>query len=503
VGSRPLLSFAISALAGCSIIYNPDNLPPLMDAPEIDAPIDTPFDSNPDLLDITSVSPTMVLEGQGSGGSRPVVLALNGTAIIGGATVSVELMGSTEPAMLVGFDATADGTKGGVVVRIPVMTDLDAGDPARTLRITITQGNVTKMVDVMVVGLDELTLMTSPVTTTQNPPTYSTITVSNDIHFTGAEPVILKATAGITIDADRLLDANASGGTAGPHGCNGGAMEQPGTCTPSGGGPGVNAQLLGLGAGSGGGGGGFGGPGTIGAGTMAGMPGMTSGNEALVPITSSPGSAGNRGNGGGGGGGTALGNGGPGGGGGGVVWLESGGDITVGSMAMIESRGATTNGGSGGGGGGSGGAIFVRAGGTITSTTRWLAAPGGGASTGSTNPGGAGGAGRIRIDTATGDIASMANNPNAFRGPSWGLATPSLTTTSPATFTFHGQPGRAFDLRFNDQPMGTATPGSSGSVEVSGVALRPGVNRICGVALSGSLQGAEAQSCVELFYAGP
>ena len=111
-------------------------------------------------------------------------------------------------------------------------------------------------------------------------------------------------------------------------------------------------------------------------------------------------------------------------------------------------------------------------------------------------------AGRIRVDAPVGDVSAMANNPNAFRGPSWGLATPSLVTTSPQTFTFHGQPGRAFDLRLNDVPMGTATPGSGGSIDVNGVVLRPGKNTICGVALSGMISTPESQSCVELFYAG-
>ncbi|MBZ0236417.1 MAG: hypothetical protein K8M05_29080, partial [Deltaproteobacteria bacterium] len=93
--------------------------------------------------------------------------------------------------------------------------------------------------------------------------------------------------------------------------------------------------------------------------------------------------------------------------------------------------------------------------------------------------------------------------PNAFRGPSWSLDTPSLTTTSPATFTFHGQPGRAFDLRLNDQALSqTATPGSNGSVEVTGIVLRPGKNVLCAVALSGQIQTLESQSCVDIFYAG-
>ncbi|HUQ02109.1 MAG TPA: hypothetical protein VM261_06405 [Kofleriaceae bacterium] len=503
MGPRPLLSFAISALAGCSIIYNPDNLPPLTDA-DIDAPTDAPFDaptdSNPELLEITGVTPSTIDEGVGSGGSRPVVFQLEGEAIVGSATVTVDLMGATETATLIDFDATPDGTKGGAIVRIPVMTGLAAG-MTRTLRITVQQGNVTKMADVTVNGLDELVVNTTPRTTVVNPPTYSTITVSSNVHFTGAEPVILKATA--NIDIQRALDANAAGSTAGPHGCNGGVMEAAGGCGIGTGGPGSNASILGVNAGSGGGGGGFGQPGTIG-GANGGAPGQPTGNEALVPIITSPGTAGNRGNGGAGGGGGLLGAaGGPGGGGGGVVWIQAGGDITVGAMGTIEARGATTSGGSGGGGGGSGGAILVRAGGSITSTTRWLSAPGGGASTGSSNPGGPGGAGRIRIDTPAGDIASMSNNPNAWRGPSWATDTPSLTSTGTLTFGFHGEPGREFSLRLNDQPLTqTATPGSGGDVDVPGIVLRPGKNRLCGVALTGSLQGAESQSCIELFYAG-
>jgi hypothetical protein len=46
------------------------------------------------------------------------------------------------------------------------------------------------------------------------------------------------------------------------------------------------------------------------------------------------------------------------------------------------------------------------------------------------------------------------------------------------------------------------TPGSGGNVAVPGIDLAPGVNTICGVALSGSISTPEAQSCVELFYAG-
>lgn len=490
------MSLPVALLAGCSIIYNPDNLPPLLDA---SIPIDAPFDSNPDLLEITSVTPSSVFEGEGSGGSRPVILTLNGTAIVGAAQVSVELMGSAEPATFVGFDATPDGTKGGVVVRIPVMTDLDAMDSPRTLRITITQGNVTKMADVTVNGLDELSLTGATMNANELSPRYSTIEVGSNIRFTGTDPVKLVATAGITVNM--RADGDGVGQNPGPHGCRGGDVDMAGGCgTTSNGKQGTNGSVLGLNTGSGGGGGGFGAQGSNGSGMLSGMGGDPSGNDMLVPIDTVAGVAGNRGNGGGGGGDGTLAAGGPGGGGGGVIMMVAGGDITVGANGALRVQGGAGAGPGGSGGGGSGGALLVRAGGTITSSTAWLSAPGGAGGNGS-NPGGAGSIGSIRVDAAGGNIPSMATTPPAKRGPAWSPTVPSLTMTSPMTAEFRGEPGREFTLRLNDTPMGTATPGSGGTVNVPDIVLRPGRNELCGIALSGNLSP-ESRSCVELFYAG-
>ncbi len=486
------LSILPVLLGGCSLIYNAGDLPPPSDALEFDAP----FDSNPELLDITGTTPSSLDEGVGSGGGRPAIITLNGTAIVGAAQVSVELIGSTEPATLVGFDAVPDGSKGGVIVRIPVMTDLAAG-ATRALRITITQGSVTRMADVTINGRDELRLSAASANANTLAPLYSTIEVASDISFTGTEPVKLRATAGAVVNM--RLAGDAVGASGGPHGCNGGGVDNMGQCPGGGGGQGANGSALGLGTGSGGGGGGFGATATTGSGGMAGMGGPASGNDMLVPIDTTAGASGNRGNGGGGGGGGTLQAGGPGGGGGGVVLLEAGGDITVGVMGALRVQGGAGAGNGGSGGGGSGGALLVRSGGAITSTTRWLSAPAGAGGTGA-NAGGAGSVGRIRVDAAAGDIGAMANTPNAVRGPAWGAAVPSLTTTSPLTVEFRGQPGRSFDLRVNDQPAGTAMPGVNGDVDLE-VTLRPGRNRLCGVAQSGMLI-AESLSCVDLFYAG-
>jgi hypothetical protein len=96
----------------------------------------------------------------------------------------------------------------------------------------------------------------------------------------------------------------------------------------------------------------------------------------------------------------------------------------------------------------------------------------------------------------------MATTPPAKRGPAWGANVPSIVTSSPMTAEFRGEPGRVFGIRVNDSPAGTAMPGSGGTVNIPGIALQPGLNTLCGVAVTQQLQGEGAQTCVELFYAG-
>ncbi len=468
----------------CTIILDPDNLPPQTDARPLDA---RSIDADPSQLAIDRVEPDTIFEGIGSGGGRPALLVLYGRSLVGSATVTAELIGpGTGLATLVDHAATVDGTQAAITVRIPVMADLARGVP-RTLRLTVTQGGASDSVDVTVTGLAELTLP-GPITD----PQYSRITVGGPVHLMGSDPVVLNAVADIEISAK--LDGNAAGQTPGPFGCAGGTGGAPGGCTPGGGHAGTGAL-------GGGGGGGFGAPGTGGGGgTTSGGPGETTGGETLVPIVGGANVAGNHGNGGGGGaGGATLG--GKGGGGGGVLYLTAGGDVRVLAGGALEAKGGDGTGGTGGGGGGSGGAILVRAGGTLTAPAGRLSAAGGGVGSGN---GGVGGLGRIRVDGAAGDVAAIAYAPMAWRGPAWRLDARTLidTPATEATVVLLGQPGRAFGLRVNDHALAaSATPGIDGSVTVGDLPLLVGKNQLCAVVDPNVLMP-ESLSCIDVFYTG-
>src|SRR5205807_10558266 len=64
------------AIAGCSLIYNPNNLP---DPRSIDAAL---VDSNPCALVLDSITPNAVLEGSGDASSPPAVLVIHGNNIV-------------------------------------------------------------------------------------------------------------------------------------------------------------------------------------------------------------------------------------------------------------------------------------------------------------------------------------------------------------------------------------------------------------------------------------
>src|SRR3954463_2785701 len=74
---RCRLAAAIApAVAGCSLIYNPNNLP---DPRMIDAAV---VDSNPCALVVDSVTPSVIDEGQGDNGSAPALLVVHGNNIV-------------------------------------------------------------------------------------------------------------------------------------------------------------------------------------------------------------------------------------------------------------------------------------------------------------------------------------------------------------------------------------------------------------------------------------
>jgi len=517
MGSRRLACVLLPLLGACSILYNPDNLPD-RDAAVIDAPppppIDAPTDADPSQLTLTGFETSAggaIPEGTGAGGGRPALVILTGSSLVGSAVVTAAFLdepdAGAEGPTVDGFDAFTDSTGAAVAVRIPVLPDLAAGSQ-RMMRLTVTQGSASGSVDIPIDGLDELTITgaTSPMVD-PTPDLYSRIEIAGNLHYTPgqADPVILRATADVVVTA--VLDVDASGTTAGPHGCDGGLKNTAGTCSPGGAMPGAMTTLLTVG--SGGGGGGFGAMGVTGTGQSGGVGGLPTGNDMLVPIRTAAGVAGNRGNGGGGGGtGTLLGSGGPGGGGGGTIVIDAGGDVTVSGAGALRSRGGAGAGNGGGGGGGSGGAIFVRAGGGVTAPGAWLSAPGG-ARGGTNNPGGTGAVGRIRVDSSRGDneaIAAMATTPAATRGPAWDDSAPVVTATSPLTVVLRGEAGRQHGVRLNDAALTDASIGVSGTTSVQ-VPLTRGRNVLCATwssnAASTHLDRAEARACIDIAYVGP
>jgi hypothetical protein len=232
-----------------------------------------------------------------------------------------------------------------------------------------------------------------------------------------------------------------------------------------------------------------------------------SGDPNLVKLYGySAGEVGNRGNGGGGGGGATLGTAGLGGGGGGTLELQAGGTITINSGVALRSAGAPgLKGGSlggGDGGGGSGGAILIRSQTALTGTpTNWISAPAGGNSGGS---GGAGSVGRIRVDTPSGTVGAMANNPVAVQGPSWaagGSGAPLIVRMATAMIPLLGKSGATYGIVVdaNKQAPVVLTATTMKDVPVS---LTVGHNTVCAVAdaMDSSSGNPEALECIDVVY---
>lgn len=502
---------------GCTIIFDADDLrhrdaQPGIDAermPDAEVPDAIPFDANPSLLEITGASPAEIDEGVGGEGGRPAMISILGSDIAGDAVVSASFVeASIADPVILETGRAPSGHSIVVAMQIPVLGDLDAGE-TRTLHLVVSQnGGATEMgIDVIVNGLDELTLTAGNVAGNSLDAKYSHIDVTGDVHFTGTTPVRLVATGDIAISA--IVDVDGAGQGAGVQGCAGGAAAMRGGC--DGGFPGANNAL---GTGAGGGGGGYGTKGDNGANSTAtllgGAGGNTSGNDMLIPFVTAGSGPGNRGAGGGGGGNPALnlGTGGIGGGGGGVISVEAGGDIVITGTGAIRSKGgagSVVNGS--GGGGGAGGAILVRAGGTITSSA-WLSADGGPGGDG-TNDGGAGGDGRIRVDTADGNVPAMGTTPEPLRGPAWDDSVPAIVRTATQTFEIHGPPGRKLGVTLDGdalEPLADFTIGTNGTktLDAEDVDLPLGVHELC-VAYAAfdtnpSISLPEALTCVTVAY---
>lgn len=468
-----------SALAGCSLIYNPSNLPDQGSMPP-DAPI---ADADPSMLHLDEVKSPPLLEGAGQGGSAPQLLVVYGGHITKAAMVSIAPKTNPNDEVSIQLSNLAiadDGNSFAALVTAAYMDGVGEAAGPIGLTITVTQdGASPTSIDWELRPLDEL----AP--GTQDAPAdgkvFSHVDVDGDVTFNpGTRRAIVKAVGGIRVTGK--VTANASGMAAGAGGCDGGAAAGTGACF--GGGK------------SGGGGGGFAMAGGNGANNTAGP----ASGDPLIKVYDGTGEAMNRGGGGGGGDGAV------GGGGGGTIELTAGGDLEV---AMLEARGAggEASGLGRGAGGGSGGAIVLRAGGMLAQPTSLdLAGADGGTGTlGLGNKGGAGSVGRWRFDAAT-VSGSAPGTPAPKRGPMIVRpANPIFEMTKP-TLMVAGDPagsGAAVTLVvvYPDETTETKDVTLTGAVSsVVPPELAIGLNTICVLVPGGNFANDEAKNCIEVAF---
>ena len=511
----PLVA-GVLALSACSILYNPNNLgdpqapDAALDAPPdlptdmpadvaIDAPPDLPTDAPPDapLLAVASSTPGTVVEGTGAGGSRPLVLILNGTNLIDPAIV-IDQINDGGTMRMVPIDGlpvvSGDHTKVAISIHVPVLT-ATAEFGSQPMHLTITQFGFSTTLDVNITGLAELEPVAATIDSATLRPLYSRAKFNNPLHFSGTAAAQIRVTSDIEITD--VVQADAVGTTPGANGCFAGGANAAGGCAGMGGGAGITSGLSGFA----GGGGGFGAVGSGGSGANGAAGGPMTGDALLTSLTSTAGTAGNRGNGGGGGGNATTGNGGPGGAGGGVIELTADGSISVSGAGKIRAAGgAGTAGGplgGGGGGGGSGGALVIRSGAGITGTTSFATVPGG---AGAQN-GGAGAVGRIRIDTPS--STASPSSPVAARGAAWATTAPTLVTTANTSAVLLGATMQAYGVYLNGAALTSVTT-MTGMATVVVNGLNPGANTLCATVAPGVLPSVlESTRCITITYLVP
>jgi hypothetical protein len=486
-------------LAGCSLIYNPNNLP---DPRMIDAAIP---DVNPAMPVVLDFAPDRIDEGQGEGGSLPALLVLHGQNLVNahtklvltppsGTTVNVETVGEvsvSSGADYIAFQVVAhvDGNLDG-----PVMLEVAVTQDVTPQYGGGTATSVPPVKRLLLNGLPELTGSGSTtITTTALAQKYSQVKLES-VTFDGTASAIVRSVSSLQITMPML--AKVTGSTAGPGGVSGGATKGGG---PGGGAPGTASQVLG--GGGGGGGAGYAldgtagqGPGGLG-GATGGAGGPHAGDDLLASLMANQPSAG-----GAGGAGFLAGSepGGHGGGGGGIVVLSAGGDLTTDTITADGGKGDDGSGGGGGGGGGAGGTVIVSSdAGKFSVGAISIKAGGPG------NPlGGAGSVGRARWDALAG-TAPVSPDRAAHRGPAFMVPTP-VVRTQPQTLTLVGTHNDGFSLRVTDQSNAIHDGGhnSIGLDDTAPIApaLYPGYNRIC-ITLDGGTQGnVESDKCIEVAY---
>lgn len=504
--------FITCLLTGCSLLYNPNNLPPppAEAGPGPDMMVDelVILDTNPDALELIGLDQIEIVEGTGDGESAPMLLVVRGRQMVqNNTTVVIEAFDGTSDITPIVVDNTqvqVDDT--GTVLVVPVKFTVDplhdrTAAPTR-LAVTVRQMGVSGPVSASIPDevmfhmtyLSELTNASPELVgnklapnTSEAPYLYSMVSITSGglSAMANTSPLFLRAIA--SIDIVGSIDVSANGVTAGPGGFGGGAGG-PGSGGVGGSPPG------GTGGGDGGGTspGGGGGYGTAAAGAGG---GPMAGDEALEALDST-----NRGSGGGGGvGGSLLAMGGAGGAGGGTIEITAGGKVTLGTVISRGGNGASTN--TSDGGGGSGGSILIR-GNTVTTTS--VTAPGGSPGTGNGADGSAGAVGRIRIDTTT---ILPTTTPAAFRGPTFAPTMPRVVRTKQPMIQVVGKGGKPFNWVFEDASRSTARTGRE-TMPSTGMTsfmlpepLFDGLNHFCLIVDGGDgASPAEAKNCYELVF---
>lgn len=434
---RQLLAslFVAGTLGGCSLIYNPSNLPPVDKDAGTDAPPDAEviLDADPTMLALTSVTPTTIYEGDGIEGSRPAVLVIHGMQIIEGAQVTLTEHGTTNAIA----SLTVDNSKAGVSANgfdlaVPVSAAIDPNMGPIGVDITVTQGTGASMVsktlpaiptDPAPVTLQGLPELDATAVLTPGTHEYSRIKVAALGVMPGAVGLDLRVHSSVEITG--ALTANAMGQLAGAGGSNG----------P----PGANALATGA-VGSGpapgmpsGGGGGFGTPGLKGA---SGADSGTGGTPQVKSLAANKGSSGAAGSGG------LSAAGGAAGGSGGTIVVTAGGMVTIGAAQAIGGNGSnpTVIGHGDAGGGGSGGLVLLRSNGPMMVND--IDVSGGVGTTGGNV--GHGGLGRIRLDAPNVVAPTALHSATVFRGPMFATNTPLITREERPEITVTGQDMQAF-----------------------------------------------------------
>ena len=325
-----------------------------------------------------------------------------------GPTVGIEADDSrvTLDAPVVATDGSAVATR----VWIDPFLDLFEGETTSVV-ITVVEGNVRRSFNLIIKGLDELSLA-ADVSTDDLRPLYSSIYTSTETILTGTAAARLVSVG--FVDIGFGVSASATGRQPGPGGVAGGPAGRDGLGS-RGGRAGDDAVRGCAGGGAGAGASADGEAG--GGGSRGGTMGLSAPTRVL----------GLGGHGGGGGGRSGESPGSDGGGGGGVLWLE-GADVRIDAAVLAEgasgqdARARGCGGESpGAGGGGAGGVVMVRAGTALDGAGRLVAAGGEGGAGNAGTRGGAGSPGWIRIDAAS-ISDDLTAEQDVWRGPAWTLS---------------------------------------------------------------------------------